>query len=64
MDDFALVLNAGSSSLKFCVLRSDAWRMVGEWRARGQIEGIGTAPRLIRQGRRRPGVDEPGADAT
>jgi acetate kinase len=45
MDDFALVLNAGSSSLKFCV-----FERVGEseWEvaARGQIEGIGTSPRL------------------
>jgi len=45
MDDYALVLNAGSSSLKFCVFR----RMEGKnWglESRGQIEGIGTAPRL------------------
>src|SRR5262245_18676264 len=45
MDDCALVLNAGSSSLKFCVFQrpaASAWRM----NARGQIEGIGTAPRL------------------
>lgn len=45
MDDYALVLNAGSSSLKFCVFqRSDE----KEWQtaARGQIEGIGTSPRL------------------
>jgi acetate kinase len=45
MDDYALVLNAGSSSLKFCVYnRPDggAWRL----ESRGQIEGIGTAPRL------------------
>ena len=45
MDDYALVLNAGSSSLKFCIYhRSDAdsWRI----ESRGQIEGIGTAPRL------------------
>jgi acetate kinase len=45
MDDYAVVLNAGSSSLKFCVYRrpqSDAWRI----EARGQIEGIGTSPRL------------------
>jgi len=45
MDDFALVLNAGSSSLKFCVYRrsTDAhWGLD----LRGQIEGIGTAPRL------------------
>lgn len=45
MDDYALVLNAGSSSLKFCVYRrpeADGWRL----EARGQIEGIGTSPRL------------------
>jgi acetate kinase len=45
MDDYALVLNAGSSSLKFCVFarpQDGAWRL----EARGQIEGIGTAPRL------------------
>ena len=45
MDDYALVLNAGSSSLKFCVFRRPTRR---SWRleARGQIEGIGTSPRL------------------
>ena len=45
MDDYALVFNAGSSSLKFCVYRrpaEDAWRL----EARGQIDGIGTSPRL------------------
>jgi acetate kinase len=45
MDDYALVLNAGSSSLKFCVYRrtdETDWEVAG----RGQIEGIGTAPRL------------------
>ena len=45
MDDYALVLNAGSSSLKFCVYRrseGESWRL----EARGQIEGIGTSPRL------------------
>ena len=50
MDDYALVLNAGSSSLKFCVYRrpaSEAWRL----EARGQIDGIGTSPRLTREGR-------------
>lgn len=43
--DFALVLNVGSSSLKFCVFRRPA---DNEWAvdARGQIEGIGTSPRL------------------
>ena len=45
MDDYAVVLNAGSSSLKFCVYRrpgADRWRL----EARGQIEGIGTSPRF------------------
>jgi acetate kinase len=45
MDDYALVLNAGSSSLKFCVFQRPAgetWRL----EARGQIEGIGTLARL------------------
>src|SRR5215468_4484129 len=45
MDDYALVLNAGSSSLKFCVLcrpANEKWEIT----ARGQIEGIGTSPRL------------------
>jgi len=45
MDDYALVLNAGSSSLKFCVFQrpdGETWRL----EARGQIEGIGTSPRL------------------
>jgi acetate kinase len=46
MNDYALVLNAGSSSLKFCVFTRPtgaAWRL----EARGQIEGIGTEPRLF-----------------
>ena len=45
MDDYSVVLNAGSSSLKFCVYRkpdAEAWRL----ETRGQIEGIGTAPRF------------------
>ena len=45
MDDYALVLNAGSSSLKFCVFHrpeGEGWRL----EARGQIEGIGVAPQL------------------
>src|SRR5579862_2528590 len=45
MDDYTLVLNAGSSSLKFCVFqraREKTWQVA----ARGQIEGIGTSPRL------------------
>jgi acetate kinase len=45
LDDYALILNAGSSSLKFCVFQrpeDQDWRLA----SRGQIEGIGTAPRL------------------
>ena len=57
MDDYALVLNAGSSSLKFCVYRrpeAEGWRL----EARGQIEGLGTAPRLSAK----DGADEPLVD--
>jgi acetate kinase len=45
MDDYALILNAGSSSVKFCVYRRPEAK---DWRleARGQIEGIGTSPQL------------------
>ena len=45
MHDYALVLNAGSSSLKFSVFRrsgNQPWEVA----SRGQIEGIGTAPRF------------------
>src|SRR4029450_8164522 len=45
MDDFVVVLNAGSSSLKFSIYRPPE---SGEWKveSRGQIEGIGTSPRF------------------
>jgi acetate kinase len=45
MDTYAVVLNAGSSSLKFCIYRrqdSGPWQL----EARGQIDGIGTIPRF------------------
>lgn len=45
MDDYGLVLNAGSSSLKFCVFvrhPRQEWQLA----ARGQIDGIGTSPKL------------------
>jgi acetate kinase len=45
MDDYTLVLNAGSSSLKFCVFQR-AHEKKWEVAARGQIEGIGTSPKL------------------
>jgi len=49
MNDYALVLNAGSSSLKFCVFRrprGQSWLL----ESRGQIEGIGTSARLSVKG--------------
>ena len=44
MTDYALVLNAGSSSVKFCVYRTaaDGWGLS----SRGQIEALGTSPRF------------------
>lgn len=45
MNDYSLVLNAGSSSLKFCVYgrpSGGAWDL----EARGQVDGIGTTPRF------------------
>jgi acetate kinase len=49
MRDFALVLNAGSSSLKFCVF---ARGETAEWRleSRGQVEGIGSALHISARG--------------
>src|SRR5215204_2079547 len=45
MDDYALVLNAGSSSLKFSVYhRAGAATWILQ--LRGQIDGIGSVPRL------------------
>jgi acetate kinase len=46
MDDFALVLNAGSSSLKFSIYRRHAFE---RWHleSRGGIDGIGTSPRFV-----------------
>src|SRR6187399_3082509 len=49
LDEFALVLNAGSSSLKFCVFAhapETAWRLA----ARGQLDGIGSTPRFTAKG--------------
>ena len=45
MHEYALVLNAGSSSLKFCVFRRPEGRR-WEIASRGQIEGIGTSPKF------------------
>jgi acetate kinase len=45
MDDYGLVLNAGSSSLKFSVFHRPTG---GDWTlaSRGQIDGIGSTPRF------------------
>jgi acetate kinase len=48
-DDYALVLNAGSSSLKFCVFARSpgkAWRL----ESRGQVDGLGSSPRFSAKG--------------
>src|SRR4051794_35106942 len=45
MTDYGLVLNAGSSSLKFCVYgrpEESPWAL----EVRGQVDGIGSSPRL------------------
>jgi acetate kinase len=64
MDDrsVVLVLNAGSSSLKFCVYQIDAdgWRL----EARGQIEGIGTAPKFSAKDGAGARLDTPALDAS
>lgn len=70
MKNYALVLNAGSSSLKFCVFgrpEAEGWYV----ESRGQIEGIGTSPRMtVRNGdgkilidRRPDGAVRDGRDA-
>jgi len=60
--DYALVLNAGSSSLKFCVYGRpalEAWRL----ESRGQIEGIGTTPRLTANDADGNSLDQQSLDA-
>lgn len=42
--DAIVVLNAGSSSIKFCTFRREGGRLERE--LRGQVSGLGTAPRL------------------
>lgn len=58
MEDYAVVLNAGSSSLKFCVYQrpeTERWHLA----ARGQVEGLGTAPTFtVKRGDGRVLVDE------
>jgi len=56
-NDYTVVVNAGSSSLKFSVYRraeSDSWTL----EARGQVEGIGTSPKFSAK----DGADKPIGD--
>jgi acetate kinase len=58
-----LVLNAGSSSLKFCVYEAggaDEWTAI----ARGQIEGIGTSPRISARDAAGARLDDQSLDAS
>jgi acetate kinase len=43
--DAIVVLNAGSSSIKFCTFRLEDGRLERE--LRGQVAGLGTAPRMV-----------------
>jgi acetate kinase len=56
MSDAILVLNAGSSSLKFSAFRvgSGNDRLL----ARGQVEGIGTAPRFVLRGAQGEAIED------
>ena len=57
MNDYTVVVNAGSSSLKFSVYRraeNDSWTL----EARGQVEGIGTSPQFSAK----DGADKPIGD--
>ena len=63
MQAHALVINAGSSSLKFCVFQEtapQAWRLD----ARGQIEGIGTSPRFSAKDESGKKLDDRALDAS
>ena len=58
MADVILVLNAGSSSLKFSVFEVAGEQLTLQ--LKGQIEGIGTAPQIRRQERRGRGARREG----
>jgi acetate kinase len=58
MGEFSLVLNAGSSSLKFCVFRA------GQLDTRGQIDGIGTSPRFTAKNGDGQKIAEQGLEGT
>ena len=63
MVDYAIVLNAGSSSLKFCVYErpeGGAWALA----SRGQIGGIGTAPRFSAKDGAGARLDDQALDAS
>ncbi len=64
MDDYALVLNAGSSSLKFNVYRRKAEAEAWFQETRGQIDGIGTQPRFSAKGTRDERLVDRALDAT
>jgi acetate kinase len=55
-----VVLNAGSSSIKFCTFRRDGGELERE--LRGQVSGLGTAPRLAARHGAQTIVDRPLAD--
>ena len=62
MDEFALVLNSGSSSLKFAVFRAEGatdWPLA----ARGSIEAIGAAAKMTVRGLMRLPVQRPNVPA-
>jgi len=63
VEDVILVLNAGSSSLKFAVYRC---RDSGKWlpETRGQVEGIGTSPRMSARDHRNAGLAVPTLDTS
>jgi acetate kinase len=62
MDAYALVLNAGSSSLKFRVYQRAAktWQLA----VRGQIEGLGTSPRFVATDQRGASLGDDGLQAS
>ena len=61
MRDAILVLNAGSSSVKFCLYENDGARTA----LRGQVQGIGQTPRVtVRDGDGKTRVDEAWSAAT
>jgi len=63
MDAFAVVLNAGSSSLKFSIYRCPEPQ---DWRVdvRGQIDGIGSSPRFNAVDVNRHTIEDRALDAT